>query len=254
LIEIPSKRNQLLALWFLAAGFAQAADTRTDVPFEAVYEVTINGKPRIETRVSLAENGGQWKFESRSKGTRGLTRLLGADSHETSTGQFQDGRFIPSEFQHRSKLAGRDDIWTAGFDWTGMQVNLSHAEGDSVLPVNAGTTDPMSMTLAIRKLLGQGLRNFTMEVVNEDEIKRYEYQAGEAENLDTPLGCLETIPLIRVRKAGSKRFSSSWYAGSLAWLPVRIRHGKQGGKVFEMRISHLVMDGKEVSGPSACPS
>lgn len=238
----------LLAVMVPGWLFASVAE----VPFEAVYEVKVNGKTRLESRISLSESQGIWKYESVSKGTRGLARFLGADSLEVSTGRFDDGRFVPSEFLHRSKIAGRDDIWIAHFDWENLQVVTHHEEGESELALTATTDDPMSLTLSLRNLLSGGAGEVNLDVLREDEVDRHRYRPGGIEALQTPLGCFEVVPVERVRDPESKRYSSAWYAPSVAYIPVQIRHGKKGGKEFLMSITRLVLDGEEVSIPANC--
>lgn len=240
-----------LLLGAMAPGWLCAAVS--ELPFEAVYEVRVDGKMRLETRISLAESGGTWTHESVSKGVRGLARMLGADSLEVSTGTFRDGRFVPFEFLHRSKIAGRDSIWNARFDWPSGQVVTRHEEGESVLPLAMPTDDPMSLTLAIRNHLSSGGGDVELDVLREEKIDRQLYRPGEPEQVQTPLGCFEAVPVERVRDPESKRYSSAWYAPSVAWMPVQIRHGKRGGKDFLMRLTRLVLDGEEVSPPESCP-
>ena len=233
--------------------FSQLATAGIAVPFQAVYEVTINGKPRIETRISLVKQGEQWLFESRSKGTKGLARMLKVSTSESSVGQWNDEQFVQTEFQHQSRLAGSGNQWTASFDWSSNQVTTRHEDGESVLQVSAGTVDPMSLTLALRSQLTRDLQTFSVSVVDETEIKVYDFRADEAEQLQTALGCFEVVAVHRVRE-NSKRYSAGWYASELDYMPLRLKHGKQGGKEFEMKIKSLTMDGEDISGLETCPS
>ena len=238
-------------LFSICTGQVAIADIA--VPFEAVYEVTINGKPRLETRISLVRQDEQWRFESRSKGTRGLARFLKASSSESSVGQWQDEHFIQTEFQHQSKLAGSGKHWTASFDWNKNQVTTSHEDGESVLQLSTGTVDPMSMTLALRSQLTRDMQTFSIQVVDETDIDDYQFRAEKAEHLQTALGCFEVIAVHRVRE-NSTRYSAGWYARKLDYIPVRLQHGKRDGKEFEMKIKSLTLDGQDISGLETCPS
>jgi hypothetical protein len=222
------------------------------MPFEATYQVTVDGKPRIVTIISLDQVDGQWRHESRSKGTRGMAKFLKADSRELSTGTFESGRFTPHHFEHTSRLAGKDEHWSAQFNWDTMRVTTRHEGGTSVLPLSTAVTDPLSMTLAIRRLLKHGMLEMKLEIVDEDEIRLQEYHTRPAEAVETLLGCIMALPLERVREADSKRYSTGWYAPGLAWMPVRIQHGKKGGKEFDMRLTRLVLDGEPVTMPGDC--
>ena len=48
-------------------------------------------------------------------------------------------------------------------------------------------------------------------MVDEDEIKEQQFRILESEWLETSLGCLETIPVERVR-TNSKRYTRAWHA------------------------------------------
>ena len=225
----------------------------TDIPFEAVYEVTVNGKPRLETRVSFSRQGETWSMESSSKGKRGMAKFLNVKSSESTSGYWEDTRFVPKEFRFHSRLAGHDDRWTASFDWAANMVTTRHEDGESVLAVTNKASDPLTTTLVTRNHLEQGRQKFTLEVVDEDLIDHHDYQAGPVEQLPTPMGCFEVTPVTRIRE-NSKRYTQAWYANSLSFIPVQIRHGKTDGKEYKMRITSLIMDGKKIPVAPDCPS
>lgn len=247
------KRNFLMIAILFAAWFCNTVFAGMAIPFQAVYEVAIDGKARMETRISLVKQDEQWLLKSESKGTHGMARLLKAGSSEHSLGQWNNENFQQVEYSQSSKIAGNKNHWTAHFDWPNGRVTTRHEKGESILPVNAGTADPLTLSLVLRAQLERSLTHFFVEVIDEEEIDRYEFSAGKATRLQTTLGCYEVIRLERVRE-NSKRYSAGWYATSLAFIPVRIKHGKKGGKEFEMRITSLILDGEAVSVAPDCPS
>ncbi len=234
-------------------GFCPLAIAEVAMPFEAVYEVFIDGKPRMEARISLARQGEEWLFSNELKGTGGLAKFLNARSSEQSRGIFTNDEFQPFSYSQSSKIAGRNDHWTAEFDWPANIVVTHHEDGESTLEAVPGTVDPLSLTLILRHHLAQGISDLSFEIVDEEEIDHHIFLASEPGNLETALGCFETVSVSRVRE-NSKRYSSGWYAVSLDFLPLKLLHGKRGGKEFEMRIKHLVIDGEEMSVPAECPA
>jgi len=223
----------------------------TETPFVADYEVFIDGKPRMETRISFLLQGDGWTMTSESRGTRGLARILGASSRETSSGVLLGQHYQPHAYSHHSTIAGRDDRWSAQFDWENQWISTSHEDGTSRLPLSGPVTDPLALTMVIRENLLQGLQQFGLDVVDADEIDHHQYRTGASEEFSTPLGCLRTVPVERIRE-NSKRYSTGWYAETLHFIPVRIVHGKRGGKEFEMKIRHLELNGEAISGASDC--
>lgn len=244
----------LMRLAFLVSGVLlwQAAQAHSPVPFDAVYEVLVDGKPRLEARITLVREGDAWKLSSTSSGTRGLARLLRVSSEEHSSGRLRDGRLEPLEFRHHTKVVGRDDRWSATFDWTERVVTTSTEDGGFELPLGEDTMDPLSVTLTLGRHLASGATEFTIGVLDEDEIDEHLYRASPPESLQTELGCLEVIALERVRE-NSERYSTGWYANELDHVPVRARHGKRGDREFDMRILRLELDGQAVAAREDCP-
>ncbi len=235
----------------LAACYSQASAADVAVPFEAVYQVYIDGKPRMESKISLVRQGDQWLMSNDGKGTRGLARMLKAKSSERSRGTFKGDVFQPLEYSQQSKIMGNEDHWTASFDWAESKIVTHHENGESLLETAPGTVDPLSLTLALRYRLIHGLTDFSINIVDEEEVDQQNFLAGKSEDLETPLGCFKAVSLTRIRE-NSKRYSSGWYAESLDFMPVKLLHGKQGGKEFEMRITRLVVDGQTISGSGTC--
>jgi hypothetical protein len=234
--------------------FAMPASTWAlePVAYEAVYDVYMDGKRRMENRISASRDGDQWVLRHDGKGIKGLARFLNARSSETGSIHWREGTIEPLTFSHHSKVAGRDDRWSADFDWSRGVVDTVHEDGESSLELPAGTTDPLSVNLLLRQSLEQGLESLRIKVVDEDEIDEHVYVAGSRDSLQTALGCLEVVPLERVRE-NSKRFSKGWYAPSLEFIPVRIQHGKRGEREFDMRIRQLTLAGQAVEKQADCP-
>jgi hypothetical protein len=235
----------------LVAGCLHASETDLAVPFDAVYQVYVDGKPRMETQISLARKDGHWLMSSDGKGTKGLPKMLKFRNHERSEGEFVDGYFQPHSFRHQTKVVGKDDSWSALYNKQANTVTTQHEEGSSSLQPAKGTVDPLSLTLAQRYHLKLGETGFHINLIDETEVDEHEYQAGTSENLETSLGCFKVVPLTRIKK-NSTRYSQGWYAPSLAFVPLKLLHGKQGGKEFEMKITSLLIDGKEVLESSDC--
>ena len=252
--DLPEFSPRVLFAFAITTIFAMPAKTWALQPeaFEAVYDVYMDGKRRMENRISASREDDQWILRNDGKGTKGLARFLNARSTESGRIHWRTGSIEPLVFSHHSKIAGRDDRWSAEFDWSRSVVETVHEDGESSLPLPAGTMDPLSLTLLLRQYLEQGRDQWLVKVVDEDEIDDHTYAAGSPETLQTALGCVEVVPLERVRE-NSKRYSKGWYAPSLAFIPMRIQHGKRGGKDFDLRIRQLTIAGKAVEKQPDCP-
>lgn len=72
------------------------------------------------------------------------------------------------------------------------------------------------------------------------------------EKLETSLGCIDTIPVERVRSADSTRYTRAWHAPALDYLTVRLEHGKTDGDQMEMRIAELQQAGQKFTPGTGC--
>lgn len=233
--------------------FSAAAIADITTPFEAVYQVYIDGKPRMESRIRLIKKGEHWLLSSDGKGTKGLAKMLGASSHERSLGTMINDWFHPFQYSQSSKILGNKKHWSASFDRENKEIKTRHKDGVSQFESLPDTVDPLSLMLALRRNLLDGNTGFSLNVVDETEIDQLDFIAGKTEILRTSLGCFNTILVTRIRE-NSKRYSSGWYAESLDFIPVKLLHGKRGGKEFEMRITYLSIDGHEIAIQQDCPS
>ncbi len=180
-----------------------------------------------------------------------MARLLGARDIEHAEGTIRDGRFRPDEFLHQTTVAGIDDRWTADFDWEAGQVEIVEGREQRVLELPGTALDPLSLKLEMQRRLRAGEEDLTFQLVDDDEIEQQQYRLLESERLETSLGCLETVPVERVR-TGSTRYTRAWHAPELDFITVRMEHGKTDGDHMEMRITELVVEGETVTPDSGC--
>jgi hypothetical protein len=221
--------------------------------FEALYDIYMDGKPRMQTEVRFTRDGERWKLENSGEGTKGLARLLRAASKDSASGRLDGDAILSAEFQHESRVAGRTDRWTARFDWGAGRVLTEHEEGQSDLPLEPGTVDPLGLTMALQYRVSKQQSEWVQAVVEEDEIDRHLYRAAPPEKFQTALGCLEAIGVERVRE-NSKRYSTVWFAPELDFVTIRMLHGKRGSHEFEMRIRELTLDGRRIQPAADCPA
>lgn len=217
----------------------------------AHYEVVRNGKPtgEMEQRFETAE--GRWQMSSSTRGTRGVARLLGIDANDRAQGVVRDGAAVPERFEHRASVPGRDEEWSAEFDGAGRQVTVWLEQQPQTLALEAQAWDPLSVQLALRDAARDGQVEWSVHVVDEDEVKLHRYRAGASEHVDTPLGCFEAVPVERVREQ-STRYTRVWLAPALDWLPVRFEHGKTDGAHTDARLQSLQRTGEAHSGQAHC--
>lgn len=223
------------------------------VPFEAEYQLFRNGKLKAHVSLTFGIQDAQWSMHSESKATRGFEKLLRIRDVETAKGSLEDGRILPLRYQRETRVAGRDLGWNADYDWDGKKVRTRHKDGDSELDLAPGVYDPLALGLVLRVGLANGEQEWRLKVVDEDKIKDQLYRAGEPEELETALGCIEVRTVERIRE-NSSRYTRSIHAAAWDFLPLGIEYGKRDGDQLELRITSLKLDGEQVEPGPGCQS
>lgn len=248
------KADRPLRLAALALALPLASALAADLPasFEAEYELYRNGKQVGETRVRFSAAEERWTLESESEGTRGLARMLGLEERSRSEGRWQDGEPRPERFEQQVKAALKDRHTTADFNWNKGQVLSTHHEGETRLDLPEGAVDPGTVGLRLRLGLADGEQAWELPVVDEDEVETQRFEARTPERLDTGLGCMEVRRVERIRAPESRRYTHTFHATELDFIPVRVVHGKQEGDRMETRLTALTIDGQAVRPRPAC--
>ena len=250
-----SESNRLSFTLGLLFALAGAVGSASELPpaFEAKLEALRNDKVIGEATFTFTTEGENWVLTSRSEGTKGVAKFVGFKEHSESHGDWVDGGPRPLGFRqtYQATLVKREN--TADFDWDAGTVHSVHKDGENHLELQQGVLDPAAIGLKIRSGLAAGQREWELSIVDEDEIETQVYRAAGLENLETPIGCLVTERVDRIRGPQSTRYTQTWYARDLGWVPVQVAHGKTDGDRMETRLLSLVLDGKPVSNLGVCP-
>jgi hypothetical protein len=207
--------------------------------YNARYSLYRNGKLAGKANFVLKQEGDLWTMSTEGNGTHGLARVLRARDREYVEGRFEDGRFLPLRFEHKVSVAGIGSQWSALFDWPADTVTISMDKKQYQLDLQGQALDGLSLKLELQRRLRAGEDNMNFMLVDEDEIRQQQFRILPKVMLETSLGCLETIPVERIRSAESTRYTRAWHAPALNYLTVRLEHGKTDGDQMEMRIAEL---------------
>ena len=235
----------------LAAGTAAAAPPPPE--YEAVYSLARNGKPTAEMVVRLDWRGDTWSLVSETVGQHGLARVLAVRSRDEASGGWRDGRPVPGRFEHKLTMRGPDQGWRAQFDHGAGLVRTVTEDGPFEFDADDDVFDPGSLQLGLRAALEDGIVNWPVRIVDEDELEAQSWVAEPVARRDTALGCLDVRP-VRREKPGSSRFVSAWHAPRYGYLPVRVEQGKRGEDVNLATLKRLTWDGRVVTPVAPCGS
>ncbi len=220
--------------------------------YSASYSLYRNGKLAGKADMKLERQGDKWIMSTAGSGTHGLAGFLRARDREYVEGLVEDQRFIPLRFEHEVTVAGIGSHWKAEFDWPRDTVTVELDKKSIELKLQGQALDGLSLKLEMQRRLRAGEDNMQFLLLDEDQIKQQNFRVLPGEMLETSLGCLETIPVERVRSAGSTRYTRAWHAPALDYLTVRLEHGKTDGDQMEMRIAELQQANQEFTPGTGC--
>ncbi|MCW8926329.1 MAG: DUF3108 domain-containing protein [Xanthomonadales bacterium] len=220
--------------------------------YSAVYEVQRKGERVANVTLELSRQDDTWSYRGFTHDMRGLGKLLHARGEQVVTGTFQDGIFQPDEFRFSFSVVGFKSRWGANFDWPAGTVTVGKKSRMTTLPLAGGAMDPMSLFLNTGSLLSEGQTQMAINVIDEDEIENHLYEAQPGILLNTPLGCLETTQVKRIRE-NSKRTSLAWYAPDFGYIPVQLHHFRKNDIGMQMKIISLSINGQQIALSDSCP-
>jgi len=229
-LKAPGLLAALLAALPLAAGAADG----TLVPFVAEYDVHYGSIDVGSSRTELAREAqtGRWVIESHSTAS-GFAKLIASGTLvQRSTFEIspQGPRPISYRFDDGTRRTGRDV--TLEFDWRAGRVSGTAEDAAVDLEAPPGLQDAASIQALVLARLQAGGTPGTIDMIEKDQVKRYQYTRLRSERLKTAIGELDTV-VYRSARAGSTRETLFWHAPALDYAMVRAEQRRDGKRAFQ---------------------
>jgi hypothetical protein len=233
----------LMFLILGVAGLSAVAHAATPAlqPFEARYEVWLNGKHQGESTIRLERLGdGHWRHRVAAAGTAGLARLAGVEAEQDSEFRLVAERPRMDAARVRSEAALRRREIRTAFDW---QAGTAHWEGDvkpdrrGPLPLEPGATNGplLNLLLALDVAAAPTGSRLRYPLFERGRIDRQEYRVGALEAVTTPAGRFDAVPVVHERSRRD-RVTTLWFAPGLPPTPVRMLQTEGGKPKYELRL------------------
>lgn len=233
-----------LALSLLHTNQVQAQNIEPGdiAPFEVVYEVGNHLINAGTAQLSLTQDGDIWSYSLSTK-PRGLLKLAGKGKiDETSTIRFAevDGKLWiqPQTYTFRQDKERRRAV-DASFDWENNSVTHVYRGEEITETFEDPIIDRLSATLLMMNSLRHEFNDTVLQVFDTGRIKSVSFMNAGNETLDTPLGEIETIRILNRNATGGSRETTTWFAPSLDYVPVKIEHRKRGELVARLNLLRL---------------
>ena len=216
------------------------------VLFRAVYKADYKGLPVSAVGIrelKLAENG-EYILSSSAKS---FLATVTEQSHFRLDGR----KLIPIEYQYKRTGVGKSRRTLLKFDWAADKV--SDEDEGWELDITSGILDKLLYQLKMREdLIQAALKSehwpdMSYEIADSGRLKSYEFKVTDEEELDTPVGKINTVKVIRVRK-NEDRSTTFWLAPDYEFMLIRLQQIEKNGKGFELHLEQAQFDGEQIKG------
>jgi hypothetical protein len=162
---------------------------------------------------------------------RGLFRMAFPDAlTQVSTFKIAGERVVPMTYRGIDEKERPIEL---NFDWEKKRVTGVAKERSVDLELPDGAQDAMSLQIASLRNLASGKLDATVWMIDANKLKQYELKLEGNARIDTELGALDTVIYLS-RRANTDRFTRTWVAPALGYLPVKAQSVR--GKKVEVTL------------------
>jgi len=235
---------------------AQSIKVGDIAPFEVVYDVGNNLITAGTARLSLSKDGDLWNYSLNTK-PRGVFKLAGKGRiTESSTLKLTETDGVialqPQVYQYRQDDEKRRAV-DASFNWEDNSISYTYRGVNTTENFSEPVLDRLSVTLVIMNALRHNFDNAQMQVFDNGRVKAVAFINDGTELLNTPLGKIDTVRVINRNATGGSRETTTWFAPSLDYVPIKIEHRKRHELVARLSLIKLENRLKSIELESANP-
>ncbi len=234
---------------------APASTAAAPTTFRAVYDGDYNGLPvRAEGIREL-----QRVEDDRYLLTATARSFLATITEQTLFVWSSDGQLVPLEYQYHREGIGKNRHAILNFVWAKQRVRNDVESKPWYMDIPTGALDKLSYQLQMRQDLIARYRDATTgsttapflkyQIADGGKLKDYQFEIQGDEWIETPIGHIDTVKLIRARQ-NSRRSTTFWLAKEWQFLLVRLQQSDSKGDGFELLLKEAEIGGKTVTGLS----
>lgn len=229
----------LIAALLLAATLLPAAAIPAPVAVQAEYALSLNGAQVGVIREHFDIHNGGYRASSETHAVGLFALAQPRPGRVTSSGDVDDKGLRPKSYE--AVRGGREERRVqADFDWHARSLTLHHDGRSESVALPPGTQDRLSAMYQFLFLDKERLRGLAFPMTNGRKLDHYRYSVGPDTMIDTPLGRLEVVHLVRQHQPGETA-NEIWLAREHRLMPVKMRIVEDDGKRYEQIISRLDM-------------
>lgn len=205
----------------------------------AQYDVSMNGAP-VGVMLDVFEiRDGRYQIVSETHATGVLALVQRRPARVSSSGEVSRAGLRPQTFE---ATRGNSDARRAraDFDWTAQMLTLTHDGRSETVALPPGAQDRLSVMYQFVFLAPEQLRDLKFAMTNGRKLDQYRYTIGPDTALDTPMGRLAVVHMVKQHAAGDTA-TEIWLARDHAMLPVKMRIIEDDGSRYEQVIVKIDM-------------
>jgi len=229
-------------LWIaIAAAVLGAAPSFGAQPasVHASYNLFRDGLHIATVDESFERSGGSYELVSASNPAGALKRLFRTQIRIRSSGAVTASGLQPVSFEY-GRLDDASRNVSAEFDWKAEQLRMAHEGHTQTSPLRPGTQDRLSVMYQFMFLPMAKLKTVPVSMTNGRKVESYRYEVSGRDPLDTPLGKINALHLVRQREAGDNTVEV-WLAPERSFFPVKLLIVESDGSRYEQVITRLEM-------------
>lgn len=216
--------------------FSIAADLPARIDIS--YSMTASGlSAEVNDTLEIKQVNGvrNYAITSEARATGLLALLQRGSIVRASQGVITDGGLQPLRF---SDQRDNKQYAVAIFDWTKKLLTLQHEGNEMQKPLPANSQDRVSLLYSFVFCPPTGK---TVELYETDGrgLSLFRYTVAGKETLDTPIGKLETIVLVKQQEKDDLRGRKLWFATAHHLLPVRIVATEKDGSALDQMVTKI---------------
>jgi hypothetical protein len=205
---------------------------------KAVYDVFKDGLHVATATESFERSDGKYQVVSEQTPAGLLAMFVRIRNKFISSGTVTMAGLHPQQFEI-NRLDDASKNVSDRFDWDAGLLRMTFDGRTETAPLAAGAQDRLSVMYQFMFLPVERLRDLSFQMTsNGKKIENYRYQIAGNETLDTALGKLKTVHLVKQREANDNGVEI-WLAPDHNMFPVKLLIIENDGSKFEQVITRL---------------
>lgn len=221
----------------LSAALPVVAAVTPPQAVQAQYDLSMNGAPIAVMQETFEISNGSYQAVSETKAIGVFALVQRRPGRATSNGEVGSGGLRPKLFDG-TRGTGDARRVHAEFDWPAGTLTMSHDGLTETATLPSGAQDRLSVMYQFLFLDPAKLQSLEFAMTNGRKLDQYRYAVGPDTAIDTPLGRMAVIHLVKQRAAGETA-TEIWLAREHRLMPVKMRIVEDDGKRYEQVISRL---------------